>query len=189
MATVTFTRVLPQRIAMFGRGRGASPPLGGGGSFRGLHSFRDGSRRLEETMSGMTVPVIGMTPFNFTGVAANSGASVILAQNIDVTAFTEATVLVRVHAIGITAASQAEIAVSVYGVLPSPQDPATYFRTSSALATVTLDDGNAAGDLVVGTISAPLGAFLTITVGGTMSSPVAASLTATLSVDLSLKSS
>lgn len=140
-------------------------------------------------MSGMTVPVIGMTTFDFQKIANGSpGVEVIAAQNIDVSSFTEATLLVRVHSLDVDDTASAKLHVIAYAVLPSPQDPSKTFRSSTALGSVTLDDNSQDGTLEIASLTPPLGAFLTIALKAeTNSTPNA--LTATISVDLSLKSS
>lgn len=190
MAVVDFLRVPPQRISKLSRGRCGPTPAGPGGFGRNtntaLHHV-DGQRRTEDRMSGTTMPVIGMTTYDFGGLGVPSKtAELIVAANLDVTAFTSATLLVAVHDIDLD--QQAQIDVVAYAVLPSPQDPSKEFKRTTALGTVTLNSGNQEGTLVAAALTPPIGAFITITVKGTTVTNAPSALTATISIDLSLKS-
>lgn len=189
MAVVDFARVPAQRIAMSSR-RCCSPTPGGGGGFgqntNAATQNVGGQARSEDRMSGTTIPVIGMTTYNFLGLGANKEAEVPIAQNIDVTGYAEGTLLVRVHDLDLD--NSAKIDVIAYPVLPSPQDPSREFK-AAAVGQVTLDTvATQNGKLVVDALSGPLGAFLTITVKADTDATPPTVLTATISVDLSLKS-
>ena len=134
-------------------------------------------------MSGMLVPVIGMTTYDFGNLAASQNIAIDVAQNIDVTQHQSATLLVRVHTE--TVGTDAEIKVSAYSVLPSAQDPSKVFRVAAALGTATIDDATMAPTLLIAPLSEPLGAFLTIVVEGTQA-PTPTTVAATISVELSL---
>ncbi len=190
MAVVDFLRIPPQRISTLSRGRRSPRPAGGGGFGQNANTAGhhvDGQRRLEDRMSGTTIPVIGMTTYNFVGLGIpNKESELPIAQNIDVTAYAEGALLVSVHDIDLD--NSAQIDVIAYAVLPSPQDPSKQFKSSTALGTVQLNNTNQEGKLVVAALTPPLGAFVTITVKGKTSTNAPSVLTATISVDLSLKS-
>lgn len=134
-------------------------------------------------MSGMLVPVIGMTSYDFGNLASGMNCAIDVAQNIDVTRHQGATLLVRVHTE--TVGTDAEIKVSAYSVLPSAQDPSKDFRVAAALGTATIDDATTAPTLLIAPLTEPLGAFLTITVEGTQAG-TPTTVAATISIELSL---
>lgn len=136
-------------------------------------------------MTGIIVPVLERTDYNFTGTVAGSMAEIPIAQNIDVSQYRECTLLVRVHALSFASAGST-IALRARRVAPTEEDPAVFFRDQSTSWAVTVTQGDTAPRLLNVTVGPNTGGwislFLVVTQGTTGNT-----LTATLSADLSLK--
>ena len=136
-----------------------------------------------------------LTEYSFPGLAATASQDIPVAVAVDISAFPEATLEVRLHEKTITASSGAKIEVLALAALPSAQDPNRRFldkSTAGTLASVEVTDSVASIDtpplLLRDPLPANAGAFATVVVRGTTSGTLAANLKATLSLSLSLKS-
>ena len=85
--------------------------------------------------SGVTIRLLPVTTYTFTGLGTGKSVNLILAQHIDVTTFTEAHFLFRYHAATVVAAGSLQAGVFADGW--DFQDPTTSFFSSAAIATGT----------------------------------------------------
>lgn len=129
-------------------------------------------------MPGTIIPIISKREYDF----SNGNADVIVVKSIDVSAWTEGIVAVRVHGKDI---GSGNIKVVAYTTAPTSEDPAEDFVAGSAAATATVDSSGTVPQLVTATLSAGFGGFLRIVVEGDAGS---GNTRATLSADLVLKS-
>lgn len=126
-------------------------------------------------MSGMTIPLFTKRTFTFADTM-----TVPVVKAVDVSHYTEGSLIVRVHGGTIDAGS---IAVRARTTAPSPEDPSVDFVSTSNAAIVTLTTASS-GDLGTGALSSDFGGFLRVDVVGTY---VSGTLTATLSAELVVK--
>lgn len=129
-------------------------------------------------MAGQTIPLISKRVFNF---ASGSGVYTAV-KAVPVVAYTEGTLLVRVHAATFSATSA--ISVVAKSTAPSSEEPNTDFVNATTLATATINSTITAGSLVKTSLAANFGAFVEISVVGALAS---GSCTATVSADLVVK--
>lgn len=135
-------------------------------------------------MSGTTIQLLEPTKYKFNDVIANGFVTIPAAQNIDVTAYTTGSLLVRIHEISM--GGLASVEVKVQQVLPSAQDPGRFFQ-GQVIGTVGVSNNDPAGRLLSQEISIPLGSYLTLLVDGMQGASTGTNVI-TISVDLSLKS-
>ena len=129
--------------------------------------------------------VIGIIPITKFEAAAGGTTTQTIAQQVDVSQSTEATMIIRYH--GLPADFDGgNIAVSAYSDGHTMLDPATEFLEATAAETVTLSTGSAPLLKVAKITTGALGAMLTIkvVVTGGQSNP----LEFDVSMDLALKS-
>lgn len=139
-------------------------------------------------MGGMLIPVIEMSRYDFATLAQGSATEVPLRQNIDVTGYPSGSLLVRVHDVHVEASTTAAVNVKVYSVLPSAQDPSKLFRSATPIATITIDEDTDADSLLSATLTAPIGAFVTVSLEANQGVSPAAPFDVTISAELSMKS-
>ena len=83
---------------------------------------------MPTTNSGVTMRLLPITSFTFSGLGANAGMTIAIAQHIDVTSYTEAHVLFRYHAgTTFTASTTQKLQAAVYADGWDFEDPATLF--------------------------------------------------------------
>lgn len=138
-------------------------------------------------MTGTLIPILGKTDFNFTSTAAGTMAEIPLVQNIDVSGYRDAMLLVRVHALSI-ANGASTLALRLRRVAPTEEDPAQFFRDLSTAWTVTAGNSDSAPRVLAATVGPNTGGWLSLFLVVTQGS-AGTTLTATLSADLSLKES
>lgn len=137
-------------------------------------------------MSGAIIPIFSRRSFDFDDVAAsNKYVEITIAKAIDVSQYTEGTLLVRVHDNNV--ASNAQIDILVKATAPTSEDPAKDF-VGSTVATVTVDENVNAPTLMKASFSADPGQMVTVTVKGWQVSGSAVACNAVLSAELVVKS-
>lgn len=143
-------------------------------------------------MSGTQLRILSKTEYDMSTVLGQTGASpgaIILAKNVDVSQWREATLMVRLHTA--TWSNGASLSVVAYPSLPTEEDPGTDYTTNNPVATVTFTQGasgESAPKLKLDDLTAGFGPFLTIALGITQGQTASAQLKFTISVELSLKS-
>ncbi len=140
-------------------------------------------------MSGTTLTLLERTDFSYTnlGVSAATG-EIPLVQNIDISQWVEATLLVRVHA-GSLGVNGQKYNVILRSVLPSSEEPNAFFRDEAAeLANIEIVVADTAGapTLLQEAVADNAGAMCSLFLVATQGSQ-AGSVNATLSIALSLK--
>lgn len=136
-------------------------------------------------MAGIVIPVLDRTDFNFTNTIAGTMAEMPIAQNIDVSQYTDCQLMVRVHALSISNGSSS-IALRVRRVAPTEEDPAQFFRDPTTSWTVTAGTNDAAPRVLNVTVGPNTGGWVSVFLLVTQGSAGTA-ITATLSADLILK--
>jgi len=139
----------------------------------------------QATGESRTVPILSKRKLDFDSMASPATREDVLVKALDVTAYTEATLLVRVHEVDIGASR--ELDIEVYHTSPSPDDPSIDFVGDDTIAVATID-GTSEGDLVEAVTDVPLGSHLRIVAKATNPvSPGGSTLNATLSAELVLR--
>lgn len=129
-------------------------------------------------MAGMIIPLFTKREFSF-----SADTTVPVVKVVDVSQYTEGSLIVRTHDATISAGS---IVVRARTTAPCAEDPSQDFiDTSSDVATVTLTTTASTGELGRGSLSSNFGGFLRIEVEGNYTS---GTLDATISADLVVKS-
>lgn len=135
-------------------------------------------------MAGTVLRLLPRTDYDFAKVQASNSVVVWTSQNVDVSRYREATLLVRVHTINI--GTGATLVVALRTAQPSQEDPAQYFRASSDLAYVLLNNGTTAPRLEAAALPSNFGGFVSLQLRASQPGTLT-TLNATLSVELSLK--
>jgi hypothetical protein len=138
-------------------------------------------------MTGILLPILERSDYNFTPTTAGLMAEIPLAQNIDVSQYRECTLLLRVHALTLSNAAST-IAIRARRVAPSEEDPAVFFRDQSTSWTATAVNNTTPGTLIGATVGPNTGGWLSFFLVVNQGS-AGTTLTATLSAELSLKDS
>ena len=136
-------------------------------------------------MAGRLLDILDRTDYAFSGLGVSAMTGEIpVAQNIDVSQYSESTLLVRVHANGYGAGQ--ELNVIVRSVLPAPDEPNVFYRESTGVST-TIDNAVTAPRLVRLALPANLGAMISVFVQGVQGSTGGQAHTSTISIALSSK--
>jgi hypothetical protein len=139
-------------------------------------------------MSGILVPFLPMTTFDFSFLAASGSKSIVIHPGLNVVGYYYARMIIRVHQIDIEATGSRTIKVSAYGASPSKDDSQEFVLDTSTLE-VTLNKNTQVG-ISKGTsttdIDTDMFPFLKIVVTGTYDT-AAARMFAVLSGDLLLR--
>ena len=136
-------------------------------------------------MAGITVPILDRTDYNFTNTVAGTMAEMPIAQNIDVSQYTDCQLFIRVHALSIQNAGST-LALRARRVAPTEEDPAQFFRDQSTSWTVTAGSADTAPRILAVTVGPNTGGWISIFMVATQGS-AGTTLTATLSAELVLK--
>ncbi len=137
--------------------------------------------------SGVAIRVLPRTVFNMLGLSNGGTAAFLIARHIDITPFTEAEFLVRVHSgTSITGTGpgmfQVQPVIDAYDFA----DPATDFNLPVAGATTTINSGTAVPSVAVLNVGTTFGRLLGIQLTGTGGASMSA-LSLALSLDLIVK--
>jgi hypothetical protein len=138
-------------------------------------------------MSGILVPILKMTEYDFSFLAGSSSQTKVLHPALNVASY-YGRLIVRVHETNIappSAGPSGTISIAGYGTDPSAEDPQE-FTLSSQTFSASVDDGNSSGDLVSATAS-DLWPFLKIVVEATQGAGSGDRLYAVISADLLLR--
>lgn len=134
-------------------------------------------------MRSRVMHLIRKRSFDFSTLVVGTTESVVAVAEVDVSAFGNAVLVVRVHA-NTTTGTGSTISVSAYSVAPSDEDPDVTFIAPSPAATVTISNGatTPAGTLLVAAVGEGFGSCLQIQVTGDRDA--ADTVHAEISVDL-----
>lgn len=142
-------------------------------------------------MPGVIYRVLAKAPYDFSSVATGASQTYNIAKAIDVSAYREATAVIRLHAVSISASSTPSISVVVLPEAPTAEDPALDFiYNPGTVTTVVLSSASTAPQLVETNVSTPFGGFLRVNVLGNQPSAAnkATTFQVTLSIDIVAKS-
>ena len=133
---------------------------------------------------GMIYRAVPKQTPDFTGLAATSSTTVLLAKGLDVSNFREVAVICRLHAA--TWPTGASVTISARYDAPTSEDTADF--TSGDMGAMTFTQGtNTAPALKVFTVTSGFSAFIRIYVKGTTGSATG-TFQPTLSVDVNARS-
>lgn len=136
-------------------------------------------------MAGRLLDLLERTDYAFSGLGVSASTGEIpVAQNIDISQFSESTLLVRVHANALAGAQK--LNVIVRSVLPAPDEPNVFYRDNTSTST-TIDVNIAAPRLVRLALPANLGAMISVFVQGVQGATGGQGHTSTISIALSTK--
>lgn len=135
-------------------------------------------------MLGLLIPILAMTPFDFTFVDSSKSASVVIHPGLNVIDYKKARLVVRIHETSMVATQS--LTLFAYGTNPCFHDPREFTLASSSLF-VEVTSSAAAGSLITAT-DTHLFPYLKMVVTGNQGSATGGqSLFAVLSADLLLK--
>jgi hypothetical protein len=116
-------------------------------------------------MAGSVLPLWYARELDFSDLGADETESFVLAKAVDLTAFREAILLIRVHSVLITGSPT--FAVRAFVTSPSTSDPsADFVHTGVTLANASIV-GTSAGALVRSVFGVRFGGFVRVTVVAT----------------------
>jgi hypothetical protein len=137
-------------------------------------------------MAGTVITLFPKRTFTFTNMVGSTSLEVPLIKAIDVTEWTQGTLIVRVHSATISAAAST-IDVLLKTTAPTPEDPATDYLVvpASAVATASITQTVSNNDpcIVVAQLSTGFGNMLQLSVQATQATS-SSTLTAVLSAML-----
>ena len=141
-------------------------------------------------MAGTVMQVIPKRTLDFISVLSGipQAQEIVLVQGIDISAWCEVFLMVRVHSNSIPGAIGT---IQVYGYLEgrTSEDPGLLFTTAAPLGAVTIDNTTVAPSYAVNTIPSNAGAMMKVACRGTRTGSTGTNLIkADVSIDLSLKS-
>ena len=142
-------------------------------------------------MAGRIINISERRTFTWKAVpiSSTSAGLVVVQQTVPVWSYREVSLLIRVHA-DITGQTGATVKVYVHSSAPTQEDTTSVFPTSAAIATATIAETAAGGNMVKLDVSpqssTPVnaGAYLLIAVDATGGSGVVGDVIAVLSIDL-----
>jgi len=139
-------------------------------------------------MSGRAVRVLSMSEFDFGGIAKASSIVNTIAKNIDVSQWTSAELVARLHSVSWPQNGNGDASLKVIALQDgfTEEDPAASFLGSS-LGSCSFTDPDPAESMVVSALSTPMSGMITVQLEASQDSGVQGTLTATLSVDLILR--
>ncbi len=141
-------------------------------------------------MPGVIYRVLSKTTYDFGSVPLSSSTTYTVAKAIDVSAYREATALVRIHGLSINANTPA-INVSIQAEAPTSEDPANDFIAAGNVAltgSIVLSSAYSTPTLTLVSIATTFGGFLRVKVQGIQGGTASSTFLVTLSVDIVAKS-
>lgn len=153
-------------------------------------------------MAGTTIRVLEKTTFAFTGtsqIAVNKTVTLPVAVNVDLSQYTWAGIMLRVHSFTVGASggtgTNPGITAQLWNSAPTPEDPGLVFRAGAAAIAGTAVPGTSGSTVgPVLQVNMTSAAGLTASFGDVLlvvsqwTATAAADLTLTVSIDLVLKS-
>ena len=138
-------------------------------------------------MAGVRVELFGLRSFNFAGLTAGTSTEFVVFEALDVSDYTEGTLLVRVHS-GTNLGGSSTLFVNMNVYAPSPDDPSNDPSFSKFISRVSLDSSTPVPGLVSASLGANFGEVVRVSVTGTRDSG-GAFAQAVVSAEVSLKMS
>jgi hypothetical protein len=141
-------------------------------------------------MAGNVLRIMPKRSLDFTSVSSGTGQAeeIILAQGIDISAWREASLMVRTHATTFSG-NIGEIDVYAYMEGRTSEDPGILFATTAPLGMVQITSSTVAPAFSVTSLGSNLGSMIKIAAKGTRTSSNGSNfIKADVSIDLSLKS-
>jgi hypothetical protein len=143
-------------------------------------------------MPGVIYRALQKTTFDWSSIPASSSATKIdVAKALDVSAYREATLIVRIHSLTIVGAGSAPtLIVNAIPEAPTAEDPSLDFLDSTHQSSLTLNftTSSTAPQLSEAYLSTPFGGWLRIQLNPTQSATVATTFRVTVSIDIDAKS-
>jgi len=145
-------------------------------------------------MAGTTLMLINRRSVDFTPLPINSTQDQIMTRYLDISAWREATLLLRVHSTNITTSGHV-IQIILQFISLSPDDPSLDFviplpaapSTTDVAAVAEVQQSMVAPRLIRAPVAANAGTGLRLLARGYKTATAGANLSAVLSADLSLK--
>ena len=139
-------------------------------------------------MPGIVYRALHKMTYDFSTLGNSQSVVYQAAKAIDVSAYREANLIVRVHSYNVSG-SGTSITVNVYPEAPTDEDPATDFIGTSTVATTgTISQTNTFPLLNVQGVSTPFGGWLRIKLTGTQGATASTTFSVTISIDIVAKS-
>ncbi len=141
-------------------------------------------------MPGIVYRALVRTAYDWGNLSINNSQVYTVAKNIDVSAYREATAIIRVHSLNITAATTPSVTVTVLPEGQTNEDPQLDFVASPA-STTTIVLSNVAGLaplLNLTALTTPFGGYLRVKVSGNQGPAQSTTFQVTLSIDIVAKS-
>jgi hypothetical protein len=138
-------------------------------------------------MAGILVPILPITPFDFSFLLTGTNKTIVLQPALNVTEFYYGRLIVRIHEIDMNTSGTPSIEIGAYNTDPSDADPRDFALTTSTLSvSITGVTPQAVGSLVTDT-DTDLFPWLKIYAKGTQGTASGGRIFAVLSADLLLR--
>lgn len=139
------------------------------------------TRRGYNCTRAVLVPILEMRTFDFSTADVRGNITIVLSPALCVLNYHRLRLAVRVHAFSLDNTNQ-YVSFAIQGTMPSDEDPAVEFLSTTTLLTLQLDSGTSIPSLVTATAT-DLDAYVKITLTGYQGvgvDPMSATLSACL---------
>ena len=139
-------------------------------------------------MAGVVLQVVPKRVLDFSNLASGTTQDLVLAQGIDISQYSEVSLMVRVHDNSGTWPSLGTPKIEIFGQTDGRtfEDPGLLFAGSTLLGTATVASGTAQAAYFVNSLGSNVGSMVRIVARGTRGGATN-TVKATLSVDISAK--
>jgi hypothetical protein len=138
-------------------------------------------------MAGRVIRLVPKTPYEFNTLGVSGQTTLALAQRVDVSQYTELTLMVRVHALDIPS-GVGSIKVQAVPDGHTSEDPGlSFLDTGTVLGSVTIATGSAVPGYTTKALSAGAGPMIAVLLVASQDTSQVTNLDATISVDLCMK--
>jgi len=137
-------------------------------------------------MAGRVIRLVPKSLYEFNSLGAGGQTTVALAQRIDVSQYTDLTLMVRAHSVNIPSGS-GTLTVRAVADGHTDEDPAQFFIEGTSLGDVAIDANTSQPEYNTVALSAGSGAMIAVLLIAAQDASQPVDLEATISVDLSMK--
>lgn len=134
---------------------------------------------------GVILPVLGLTHLNFSYLPNGGSESMFVGPMWDVSQYTEGLVIARLHQNGMAPTAGGSMDINVYPTAPSPDDPRG-FTSTTADATIQIEDGHTGPKFYSDAITSVIGAFYVVQITANQAA-TADDLAAQISIELVMR--
>jgi len=137
-------------------------------------------------MAGRVIRLVPKSTYEFSSLGAGAQTTIALAQRVDVSQYTELTLMVRTHEVNIPSGS-GMLTVRAVADGHTDEEPGQFFMDGTSLGDADIDANTTAPGYDTVSLAAGSGAMISILLIAAQDASQVIDLEATISVDLSMK--